>query len=88
MSNNKQSSVEWYIEKILDLDYKHAKGLITLGVWSKRKNALIEQAKAMHKEEIEEAFANGVYDEYEYHINNEPRKNTEQYYSETFGGNK
>ncbi len=48
----------------------------------------IAEAKAMHKEEIEEAFANGVDDEYEYHINNEPGKNTEQYYNETYGGNK
>jgi hypothetical protein len=45
---------------------------------------LIEQAKEMEKQQIEDAFANGVDDEYEYHINNEPRKNTEQYYNETF----
>jgi hypothetical protein len=76
MSNNKQSSVEWYIEKILDLDYKHAKGLITLGVWSKRKNALIQQAKAMHKEEIEEAHFAPKYGCF-----------SEHYYNENYGGN-
>ena len=53
MTNNKQSSVEWYIEKILDLDYEYAKGLITLGVWSERKNALIEQAKEMQQEQAQ-----------------------------------
>ena len=60
MTNNKQSSVEWYIEKILDLDYEYAKGLITLGVWSERKNALIEQAKEMHKKEIITAYSTGL----------------------------
>ena len=81
MSNNKQSSVEWYIEKILDLDYEYAKGLITLGVWSERKNALIEQAKAMHKEEIKDAQIDGSMNStlIEYRI--------PQYYNETFGGN-
>ena len=71
MSNDKKSSVEWLQAIELERD-------LTLADWNK--------AKAMHKEEIEEAFANGVDDEYEYHINNEPRKNTEQYYNETFGG--
>jgi len=46
------------------------------------------EAKEIEKEQIEEAFANGVDDEYEYHINNQPRKNTEEYYNETYGGNK
>jgi len=74
MSNNKQSSVEWLLDRIEDVD--------SAKIWGDIK----KQAKAMHKEEIEEAFANGVDDEYEYHINNEPRKNTEQYYNETYGG--
>jgi hypothetical protein len=84
MSNNKQSSVEWYIEKILDLDYEYAKGLITLGVWSERKNALIEQAKAMHKEEIKNAHTIG----YVIGGGNGYIHEPEQYYNETFGGNK
>jgi hypothetical protein len=42
------------------------------------------EAKEMEKEHIEEAFANGVDDEYEYHVNNQPRKNTEDYYKETY----
>jgi 1,2-phenylacetyl-CoA epoxidase catalytic subunit len=47
-----------------------------------------QQAKEMEKEQIEEAFANGVDDEYEWHINNVPRKNSETYYNETYGGGK
>lgn len=80
MSNNKESSVEWYIKKIRDLDYEYAKGLINLGVWSKRKNALIEQAKAMHKEEMKQTYFDG------WHRNIGNRdEDFEQYYNETFG---
>ena len=82
MSDNKQSSVEWYIEKIRDLDYEYAKGLINLGVWSKRKNALIEQAKAMHKEEVTSFTADWSV-QYKY----EDGKSINKYYNETFGGN-
>jgi vacuolar-type H+-ATPase subunit H len=46
----------------------------------------IREAKEMEKEQIEEAFANGVDDEYEWHINNVPRKNSETYYNENYGG--
>lgn len=48
---------------------------------------IIQQAKEMHKEEIEEAYCKGVDDEYEFHINNETRYHSQIYYNETFGGN-
>jgi ABC-type transporter MlaC component len=48
----------------------------------------LKQAKEIEKEQIEEAFANGVDDEYEWHINNVPRKNSETYYNETYGDDK
>jgi len=68
-NNKQQTAVEWYIEKLLDLDYEYAKGLITLAVWSERKKSLIEQAKEMEKQMtmklyndyenyLEEAFKN------------------------------
>ena len=81
MSNNK-SSVEYYIEKVLDLDYEYAKGLITLGVWSERKNALIEQAKSMHKQEIRKAHFEGAN-----RLSQGKNVISEDYYNETFGGN-
>ena len=40
--------------------------------------------KKMEQEQIEDAFCEGVDDEYEHHINNKLRKNSEQYYNETF----
>tara|TARA_R110000868_G_scaffold87158_1_gene243978 strand:+ start:958 stop:1269 length:312 start_codon:yes stop_codon:yes gene_type:complete len=45
---------------------------------------IIQQAKEMEKQQIEQAFADGVDDEYEWHINNQPRTNAEDYYNETF----
>jgi hypothetical protein len=49
---------------------------------------IFDQAKEMEKEQIENAFSDGVDDEYEYHINSEPRKNSEQYYKEKFKNKK
>ena len=85
MTNNKQqTAVEWFLDQLIEhriiivdkttyqVKYKH--------------EILLEQAKEMEKEQIEEAFANGVDDEYEWHINNVPRKNSETYYNETYGG--
>jgi hypothetical protein len=68
--NKKQTAVEWLVDKFSTQGTLHSSD--------------ISQAKAMEKEQIEEAFANGVDDEYEYHINNQPRKNTEEYYNETY----
>jgi hypothetical protein len=69
MANKQQTAVDWLAEQML---------------WNEFHNPYLEQAKEMEKEQIEEAFANGVDDEYEYHVNNQPRKNTEDYYKETY----
>jgi len=70
MSNKKQTAVEWLESEMLkpNLSMKD----------------IFNQAKAMHKQEIEAAFENGADYEYEYHINIEPRKPAEQYYKETY----
>ena len=67
MSNKKQSSVEW-----LENQLKERYSLMN-------SEPLFEQAKAMHKEEIESAYIEGhsIYGE---------NTNAEQYYNETFGG--
>jgi len=68
MSNNKQSSVAWLIDNLYLKD-------------SLKWQEVIEQAKAMHKEEIEKTYVKGYEDkDFSYF---EP----EQYYNETFGGN-
>jgi hypothetical protein len=80
MTNNKQqTAVEWYIEKLLDLDYEYAKGLITLGVWSERKKSLIEQAKEMEKEQT---IKTSLF----WSHSTVKRKDIEDYYNETYGG--
>jgi hypothetical protein len=43
-----------------------------------------KQAKEMHKLEITKAFDEGQEYEYQYHINNAPKFDSEQYYQETF----
>ena len=85
MTNNKQqTAVDWYIEKLLDLDYEYAKGLITLAVWSERKKSLIEQAKEMEKEQIKNAFCNG--DNTDCTSEQNIEEFAEQYYNETYRG--
>ena len=75
---SKQTAVEWLVKQLNQkIDF------IPLDKWDMIRDIVL-QAKEMEKQQIEDAFANGVDDEYEYHINNEPRKNTEQYYNETF----
>lgn len=82
MSNKKQTAVEWLMEQIT---YDNGFG--------ERRNSFVdsfdlseffEQAKELEKEQIEDAFCDGVDDEYEHHINDKIRKNSEEYYNETF----
>jgi hypothetical protein len=78
--NKKQTAVEWLELELSKLDYDKMSNDLYLFYMAQ----MFDQAKEMEKEQIEEAFANGVDDEYEYHINNQPRKNTEDYYKETY----
>ena len=66
--SNKQSSVEWLFQKLWDTPKDKLN-------WY----AILNQAKAMHKDEIKKAWLNG------YIIIDS--KNVETYYNETFGGN-
>jgi len=78
--NKKQTAVEWLELELSKLDYDKMSNDLYLFYMAQ----MFDQAKEMEKEQIEEAFANGVDDEYEYHVNNQPRKNTEDYYKETY----
>ena len=78
MSNKKQNSVDWLISCITEDQMVKAK---SLNEWLE----IFEQAKAIHKEEIVDAYiecwmndgGNGFH----------KVKEAEQYYNETFGGN-
>ena len=84
MSNNKQSSVEWFAQESWKLRVELEDGKISIGEYANKHYQLKEQAKAMHKEEIVNA-CNLQRNDYK----GMPtfNKSGEQYYNETFGGN-
>jgi hypothetical protein len=59
MSNNKQNSVEWYAKQLEILADKVFKIGLTIDEFRIKKHELFEQAKAMHKKEIKNAWGNG-----------------------------
>jgi hypothetical protein len=83
MSNNKQSSVEWYSVKRDVLEIKVRLGKLSANEYAEELAKAEQQAKAMHKEEIKQAImfgdCRGQISTY---------ATSEEYYNETFGGNK
>ena len=80
MSNNKQSSVEWLVKKLADLTFSHIAGFLTKEEFDTQSIKVIEQAKFMHKQENLETWLHCL-------TENDPIT-FEEYYNETFGGNK
>jgi hypothetical protein len=78
MSNNKQSSVDWFANRIKHLIPDDIGSQLFL-------KSQQSKATAMHKEEIIDAHGT----QYDYSYSQiDPKKVTgEQYYNETFGGN-
>ena len=78
MSNNKHSSI--------DLMFNRAISVLPIDAFygRQRLKETYEQAKAMHKEEIE----NSVHKGWDYHEDGFVRWMGEDYYNETYGGNK
>jgi hypothetical protein len=75
MSNEKQTAVEWYaIEMAEYLRSIYGDGILNLDI--------LKQAKEMEKEQIEEAYKYA-----RAHWSREDG-NAEQYYEQTYGGNK
>lgn len=70
MSDKKQSSIDWLLSQFEEHGYD---GIVLENV--------VEQAKAMHKEEVIDAWCDG-FDE-----DNRATSNPYMYYTETFGGN-
>jgi hypothetical protein len=71
----KQTAVEWLIEQLLKKsDIEYINGF----------NNLVEQAKAMEKEQIREAYISGADHIMDVQYNPSSYFNDEQYYNETF----
>ena len=81
MSNNKQSSIELFIEQLEEKGnaYEENEGgrTINISIDISDYMELKIQAKAMHKHEIRTAYCHGEFYQEE--------KLTDQYYNETFG---
>ena len=86
MSNNKQNSIDCLAEQLTakmqmwnsTKNYQEFHIVLEAGEFAK----LIEQAKAMHKEEIKEAWDNAAIDA----TYGNKFRNFEHYHNETFGG--
>jgi len=77
MSNNKQSSVEWYIIERHTIEIQSRLGLISPIEYDAKLIKIEEQAKAMQKEEIKKSYTTGF---------GANLHQAEHYYNETFGG--
>ena len=85
--SNKKSSIQWVVGKLGDLESMFNLKIINNIQYYEEKTKLIEQAKAMHKYEIEQAFYEGNHNSIDYWNANSEIKEYKQYYNETFGGN-
>jgi hypothetical protein len=74
MSNNKQGSIEWLQLALEKLWVEKYLSPITI-------KPLLEQAKVMHKEEIEKAYNES------FRLRDKPYSTAIKYYNETFGDN-
>ena len=75
----KQSSVDWLFEQLCSEKFSWIKDSNSKIYFDKITSDLLQQAKAMHKEEIKNAWINSL-TKGDYH-------SSEEYYKETFGGN-
>jgi hypothetical protein len=71
---SKQTAVEWFIQKDSKLTIDFLLGKITQLELAAKKATLVQQAKQMEREQIEDAFVI------------RPYTNFEKYYNETYGG--
>jgi hypothetical protein len=82
----KQSSVDFLIEQI-EIILKLNNIKLNVGYTIHTISPIIEKLKAMHKEEIMDAFQHGKWDWHEYLQQGTLSKDPAEYYNETFGGN-
>jgi hypothetical protein len=74
-----QTSIEMIIEEVKILSNLYENKIPSVLLFE-----TLFKAEEMHKEEIVKAFDEGQEYEYQYHINNAPKFDSETYYEETF----
>jgi len=82
----KETALEWYIEQRNLLENDIRSSLFGLGAYFKRKSEIEDKARAMHKEQIKEAYKEGNHSEMR--GGKVIFEKTEQYYNETYGQTK
>jgi hypothetical protein len=88
MTNNKQqTTVEWQFEQLFNSFEKFNNDEYTFDEYLKRNLEIRAQAKEMEKERIETAYNKGTVHGIDYPESTLPITG-EQYYNETYGGNK
>lgn len=76
---SKQSSIDWLVEEL-----NHNIEFIPLAHWDKIRD-IVQQAKAMHRKEIEEAYGHGQNNGYMYAHQKAITISKENYFNQTFG---
>jgi hypothetical protein len=79
----KQTAVEWLAEKYNYVTWMRNRDEISAGLADEWRKHYLDQAKAMEKEQIINAFDWGSYSHYD---DNPIYKTAEQYYNETYKG--
>jgi hypothetical protein len=83
-NETKQTAVDWQFDQ---LSSENLLGIFTHDQMT-RVMEILEQAKEMEKEQIEDAFQEGKWDWAEHILNDVESKDASQYYNETYGGKK
>jgi len=78
---SKQTAVEWLIQNIVEDQTIKAK---SMSEWT----TIYEQAKAMEKEQIIEAYLTPLSNEYWFQKDEILNQESKKYYNETYGGEK
>ena len=76
----KQTAVEWLFERFIDLNADMKYSVITWEEYLSKRADLLEQAKAIEKQQIEAAYNAGR----EYGCKHDDPETGEQYYTENF----
>jgi hypothetical protein len=82
MNNDKQSSVEWLIHQLTEVDHNCTNKTFLQNnntLAGNKLKELFKQAKAKHREETENAYRIGW-------VNYLPYTNPEEFYKKTYGG--